>query len=305
MRVTKNNNHNQSTNKVIMIEPLSFLANPQTTSTNAHQVVDNVPIQEIQNKALLEHQNLVIKLRNNDIAVQLYQGTDNMPDDLFCNNWISFHQDNTLVLYPMYAENRRLECRKDIYSDFAPHYSNLVDLSTYESDNMFLESTGSMVLDRVNKVAYAAISSRTDKTLFLKWCELLAYEPVCFNWHYSNHKSVYHTNVIMFIGSDIIGICIEGIAVENKKFVLSTLQKHHKILELSYVQIESFSGNALELSDSQNNKVLVMSTSAFNALENKQFQLLEKYYYKIIHSDISTIEKYGGGSVRCLLLEVF
>jgi len=286
-----------------MIEPLSFLANPQTMSTNAHQLIDNAPAEEIQSKALLEHQKLVDKLKQNDIEVQLYQGKQNTPDDLFCNNWISFHQDHTLVLYPMHAENRRPERRKDIYSG---HYKNLIDFSNYESDNMFLESTGSMVLDRVNKVAYAAISPRTNKTLFLKWCDQLGYEPVCFNWHYNSNRSpVYHTNVIMFIGSDIASICIEGVAEKHKKFVLASLQKHHQILELTYAQIESFAGNALELHDSQNNKILVMSTSAFDALESKQRQSLDKYYSKIIHSDISTIEKYGGGSVRCLLLEVF
>ncbi len=296
---------NQSTSHVIMIEPKAFLANPQTLSTNAHQLVDDTPMDEIQANAKQEHQVLVEKLISLDVTVQVFSGQEESPDDLFCNNWISFHEQKPFVLYPMYARNRRLERRADLCEIFEKEYGKPIDFSHYETDNLFLESTGSMVLDRIYRRAYAALSPRTTQSLFLKWCETLDYEPLSFSWHYSDQSLVYHTNVIMFIGSTVAGICSQGLFAGDKDLILSKLSQDREIIDLSYEQIASFSGNALELRNHQDDLLLVMSTSAYQALEEKQLKRLETHYKQIVHSDISTIEKYGGGSVRCLLLEKF
>lgn len=295
----------QSTHQVIMIEPKGFYANPQTLETNQHQQVDDVDNSLIQSRALKEHQRLVKLMLSKNIEVTLFQGGVETPDDLFCNNWISFHQDGPFVLYPLLAPNRRLERREDIIGQFKAARGAPIDLSEFETQGKYLESTGSMVLDRVNKIAYAALSPRTDRAAFEAWCDKLGFKPISFRWYYPNQKPVYHTNVIMFIGTKVAAICSEGIDESDKANVLSSLNEFHEVVDLSYEQINHFSGNALELRNTQNQTFLAMSQSAFEALNKDQKAIYDKYYDDLIVSDISTIEQYGGGSVRCLILEVF
>lgn len=295
----------QTTNKIIMIEPRGFYANEQTMDTNAHQTKDNVPDYIIQENALAEHQQLVSQLRAHHIDVELFVGEPDMPDDLFCNNWVSFHEGEPFVLYPLLAQNRRKERRKDLIAHFESQKGPAWDLSTYENQGKYLESTGSLVLDRVNRVAYAALSPRTDKSVFLKWAEKMQYEPVAFNWHYADNQPVYHTNVIMFVGTSLIGICPEGIIASKRDEVMDKVSKHHAVLELSYDQINHFCGNAIELRDKQDKRLLVISETAYQALTEPHLKRIFQHVDNILHTDVSTIEKYGGGSVRCMILEKF
>lgn len=295
----------QSPSRVILIEPVNFHANPQTLATNKHQKPDNSSHEVIQTKAQKEHQKLVAALNAHGIETKVFIGHEDTPDDLFCNNWVSFHQEGLHVLYPLLAENRRLERRLALCETFKEQYGNPIDFTHFEQSGCFLESTGSMVLDRMNRVAYAARSPRTHKDVFINWCDKMQYEAVDFDWLYPDQSSVYHTNVIMFIGSQVAGICLEGLSQKDKNKVQSQLNKTHNIIPLSFEQIEEFCGNALELRNQLNQLFLTMSSRAYHALTTTQRQSLEKYYDDIIHCDIPTIEQYGGGSVRCLILEQF
>lgn len=304
----------QITNTVLMIEPVSFGYNYQTAKNNFFQQNDSVSVESIQEKAKEEFRNMVEKLRKFGINVLVVKDTEqpHTPDSIFPNNWISFHSDGKVVLYPMYAENRRVERREDILDSIEKEgfiINEIIDYSRAEEEDIFLEGTGSMVLDRTNEIAYAAISERTNEELFIEFCEDLEFSPVVF--HSTQEKNgkrypVYHTNVMMSVAEDFAIICKESIQdVKERKLVIDFLQTTKKeVIIISEEQMNHFLGNTLQLENDKKERFLVMSNTAYQSLNAGQINAINKYS-QILVFDIPTIEKYGGGGVRCMLAEIF
>lgn len=304
----------QITNTVLMIEPVSFGYNYQTAKNNFFQQNDSVSVESIQEKAKEEFRNMVEKLRKFGINVLVVKDTEqpHTPDSIFPNNWISFHSDGKVVLYPMYAENRRIERREDILDSIEKEgfiINEIIDYSRAEDEDIFLEGTGSMVLDRTNEIAYAAISERTNEELFIEFCEDLEFSPVVF--HSTQEKNgkrypVYHTNVMMSVAEDFAIICKESIQdVKERKLVIDFLQTTKKeVIIISEEQMNHFLGNTLQLENDKKERFLVMSNTAYQSLNAGQINAINKYS-QILVFDIPTIEKYGGGGVRCMLAEIF
>lgn len=304
----------QITNTVLMIEPVSFGYNYQTAKNNFFQQNDSVSVESIQEKAKEEFRNMVEKLKKFGINVLVVKDTEqpHTPDSIFPNNWISFHSDGKVVLYPMYAENRRVERREDILDSIEKEgfiINEIIDYSRAEDEDIFLEGTGSMVLDRTNEIAYAAISERTNEELFIEFCEDLEFSPVVF--HSTQEKNgkrypVYHTNVMMSVAEDFAIICKESIQdVKERKLVIDFLQTTKKeVIIISEEQMNHFLGNTLQLENDKKERFLVMSNTAYQYLNAGQINAINKYS-QILVFDIPTIEKYGGGGVRCMLAEIF
>ena len=298
----------QSTSHLLMIRPVNFGYNEETAESNAFQHKDKNQ-QEVQAKALAEFNNFVDVLRNNGVDVTVIDDNPQpyTPDSIFPNNWVSFHDDGNLFLYPMQAENRRLERREDIISRLEDNFKvhHIVDLSRYEEENKFLEGTGSMVLDRDHKISYACLSPRTDKTVLDVFCEQSSYTSVCFDAADEDGKAIYHTNVLMCVGSQFAVICLDSIPNPHERIVviesLNSTQK--EIIEISFEQMNQFAGNMLEVKSKDGDTLIVMSESAFRALDREQKSSLEKYG-KLVYADIQTIENNGGGSTRCMMAEV-
>jgi len=302
----------QSTDTIMMIEPINFGYNPQTAVNNYFQVNDKS--EDIQKKALQEFSNFVEKLQNSGINVIKIKDNPipHTPDSIFPNNWVSFHEDGRAVLYPMYAQNRRFERRDDIFKILSKkgfQISEIVDYSNFELENKFLEGTGSMVLDRENKIAYGAISPRLNEEVFKKFCFEFNYKPIIFHAYQDldkNRLPIYHTNVMMCIGTNFAVICLESIddKAERKLVENTLLESGKKIIEISESQIQNFAGNMLELTNINNEKILVMSKSAYESLNNIQLEEI-KNHATIIYSELTNIEKNGGGSARCMIAEIF
>lgn len=293
--------------KLLMIEPVNFGFNPQTAVNNAFQTNKQTNVQE---KALEEFNGLVSLLRNNklDVTVVMDSPHPHTPDSIFPNNWISFHEDNSVFLYPMFAENRRLE-RKDHVIDAVKekfNISTIHDLTRHEHDGAFLEGTGSMVLDRSNRIAYAAVSQRTYMEVLHEFCSISSYYPVSFFSQDTSGKDIYHSNVMMSVGNKYVVICMDAIAdkIQKEKLKHLFLKTKKEIIPISYDQLNSFAGNMLQLKNTDGELLLVMSTQAYNSLKWEQLKKLEKYN-RIIHSPLDTIESCGGGSARCMMAEIF
>lgn len=305
------------TNKILMVKPVNFGFNEETAINNYYQKKDGKSPFQIQNDALFEFENMVKTLKENEIDVKVVEDTKKpyTPDSIFPNNWFSTHEeDNTVILYPMFAKNRRLERREDIY-EFAenPNNINILDYSPLEEENIFLEGTGSLVLDRKNKKAYCSISKRADENLLDIFCNDIGYKKVAFHSyqtietnHQEERKLIYHTNVMMAIAEKFVIICLDSIDnIREKEDVIKELKASNKeIILISEKQVEKFLGNAIELKNKEEESLLVMSLTAYKALEEEQKRTIEKYS-KIIPVDVSTIEKYGGGSARCMIAELF
>jgi hypothetical protein len=302
----------QTTSHILMIRPVRFAFNEQTADSNAFQ--DTTARQEaeaVQEKALREFDVMVENLRGFGIDVIVIEDTPDphTPDAVFPNNWISFHRhgNGTVYLYPMQAHNRRLERRSDIVELLKRrfHISQIVDLSHYEADQKFLEGTGSLVLDRDYRIAYACLSPRTHEELLKEFAQKLDYELVAFHAVDEQHRAIYHTNVIMCVGELFAIVCLECIPDENERnLVRTTLQKTNKdVIEISIEQVHRFAGNMLQLRSRRGDRLLVMSSQAYHALLPDQIRRLEKYT-QITYSDLSTIERNGGGSARCMIAEV-
>ncbi len=298
-----------------MVRPATFRMNEQTAINNFYQKPTNVLNNTMAlNNALKEFDALVSELKNVGIEVIVAQDTTlpETPDALFPNNWVSFHENQTRVLYSMYAENRRTEKLLDIKSplDAAGFiFHNEVSFSAFEEENKFLEGTGSLVLDRKNRIAYASISERTNEELVNLFCQKLNYEPVLFHSFQTidnARKPIYHTNVMMCIGERFAVLCVDCIDSTNERErVIERLGRTgHEIIFISEKQVNQFAGNMLELENKHGEKIIAMSTQAFSCLENIQ-RLKLSTFGKIIHSDISTIETLGGGSARCMIAELF
>jgi len=303
----------QATNRIIMIEPVAFGFNPETAVNNYFQQEQNAQDYTIQQQALEEFTGMVQLLREKGLEVLVYRDTlePHTPDSIFPNNWISFHEDGRVVLYPMYAPNRRAERRTDIIQDVLGKRFNtttMVDYSRYEHENRFLEGTGSMILDRENKIAYAALSERTDKSLFRQFCDDLGYLPLSFS-AYQHVKDkrlpVYHTNVLMCVADEFVVVCMDSIDNEIEKDMLKTSfrETNKAIIEISEMQMHQFAGNMLQVKNNANDVFLVMSQTAYESLTTWQIDKLRRYN-ELIVCPVPTIEKYGGGSVRCMMLEI-
>ena len=302
------NQNNQSTSHLLMIRPVNFGYNEETAESNAFQNKGKNQ-QQVQEKALAEFNGFVSILRSNGVDVTVVDDNPQpyTPDSIFPNNWVSFHDDGNIFLYPMQAENRRLERREDIISDLEENFKvhHIVDLSRYEEQNKFLEGTGSMVLDREHKIAYACLSPRTDKDVLDVFCEQSGYAAICFDAADEHGKAIYHTNVLMCIGSKFAVICLDSISNPHEKLLVkeSLASTQKEIIDISFAQMNQFAGNMLEVKSQLNETLIVMSESAYNALDNDQRSTLEKYG-KLVYADIHTIENNGGGSARCMIAEV-
>ena len=287
----------QSAKKLALVEPSNFNFNIQTFDTNVFQ--NDVQFNKL--KIFEEFDNFISTLDKNKISFNILKSPKNSPDSIYPNNWVVTFDDGTYDLFSMQSPNRRLE-RSNLNINFLnTNYSLKNDLTEYEAQNIFLEGTGSLVLDRVNKTAYMAESNRSNISLASKWSQLRGYDLVHFK-SYIDNKPTYHTNVLMFITDKFAGICIDSIS--DSKYLLSNMEKTHKILYLSIEQVKNFSGNAIVVRNINNEPKFLISSSGLKALDLIQIRFIEKYY-DIIEIDIPTIEKIGGGSVRCMLLELF
>ena len=287
----------QSANKLALVEPSNFNFNTETFDTNVFQ--NDVQFNKL--KIFEEFDNFISTLDKNKISFNILKSPKNSPDSIYPNNWVVTFEDGTYDLFSMQSPNRRLERSNSNINFLNTNYSLKNDLTEYEAKNIFLEGTGSLVLDRVNKNAYMAESNRSNVSLASKWSQLRGYDLVHFK-SYIDKKPTYHTNVLMFITNKFAGICFDSIS--DSKNLLSNIEKTHKILNLSIEQVKNFSGNAIVVRNTNNEAKFLISSSGLKALDLIQKRFIEKYY-DIVDINIPTIEKIGGGSVRCMLLELF
>ena len=305
----------QITNTVLMIRPVQFRLNEQTSVNNYYQKdLGNTRPEAVNKMAVKEFDGMVKKLKKVGIQVIVVKDTKEFdtPDSIFPNNWISFHANGTIGLYPMFAENRRLERKESVLEAVEAQgfvVKNVVDYTAAEADNLFLEGTGSILLDRVNNKAYCAISDRADEELFIEFCEDFEYTPVVFSAYQTvndKREKIYHTNVMMCIGDRFAVVCLASIddKKERKSLVKHLQDDGKKVIEISEEQVNNFAGNMLQLKGFEDASYLVMSESALNSLRPAQVQLIESYA-TIVSSPLDTIESCGGGSARCMMAEVF
>ena len=308
----------QTTNVILMVRPVSFRMNEQTTVNNYYQkdfsTSHKMTASAVHASAQKEFDDLVIKLQNHGVVVIVVNDTEtpSTPDSLFPNNWISFHQNGDVALYPMFAKNRRLERREDVLETLESKgfvIENIVDYTEAEEEGIFLEGTGSMVLDRQHRIAYCALSPRADEELFIEFCEDFEYTPVLFtaNQTVNNQReAIYHTNVMMCVAEQFAIICLAAIDdKKERKNVLKHLKETGKeVIDITEQQINAFAGNMLQVKGANEQHYLVMSSSAYHSLRKDQLQKIEKYN-AIIHSSLDIIETCGGGSARCMMAEVF
>lgn len=298
----------------MMIRPADFHMNQETAVNNFFQQSDKgVPNSEIQQEALNQFDNMVAGLRSHDIEVLVFQDQkdEGTPDSIFCNNWNSFHDDGRIFLYPMYAENRRNEIKSRILDTLQANFvvDKTISLRSWVPKNQFLEGTGSMILDRQNKLAYASLSDRTHLRVLLDFANQSGYELVTFTAYQTANDMrlpIYHTNVMMCIGEHFSVICLDSIDDQlEKNKVLEYLAKTNKqIIEISEDQCNQFAGNMLQVRNKKGNRFIVMSASAYASLNEEQVQKLSSFG-KLLHYPLHTIEKYGGGSARCMMAEIF
>ena len=301
----------QLADAVLMIRPVRFESNPQTAESNRFQGRSAKSVEEQQAQAVREFDGLAAALRHAGIDVIVVDDTaePHTPDSIFPNNWVSFHADGRVILYPMEAENRRIERRPDIIeaidSRFGYQVNEVIDLSGHEDTGHFLEDTGSMVLDRVNRVAYSCLSSRTQLDPLGDFAQRMDYEVVAFDAVDRDGVPIYHTNVLMNIGEELAVICDAAISREDQRAaVLQRLRDTgHEVLSLDYDQLDAFAGNMLELRTLNGERVVAMSQQAHESLDESQLQRL-RANGRIVTAPIGTIEASAGGSVRCMLAEI-
>ena len=295
----------QSTSHLFMIEPESFYSNEQTSYTNHYQEdASNEDIADITKKALVEFHNLKDKIEAKGIQVTSLKGSKECPDHIF-PNWFMTFDNKTMQIFSMLAPNRRKEKKLSMIEHLSETYKLSADFSYLENKEIFVESTSSMVFDRVNRIVYAGISPRTNAVQLIIWCRNNDFELVLFETESHTGSPIYHTDVLMYVGTDIIGICFDVIKEEHVDYVREKVNAHHDVVELTSDQIQNFSGNAIEAKNEDGELFLIISSRGFSALNQNQINKLLKSYKEIIHSDIPTIEKYGGGSARCMLTELF
>ncbi len=302
----------QTASTVLMVEPIAFGYNSQTAQNNYFQVEQKEA--DIQDKALQEFNNFVGKLREKGIKVITVKDTlePHSPDSIFPNNWVSFHEDGRVALYPMFAPNRRVERRADILDTVRTEgfkITEVDDLSSPENEDKFLEGTGSMIFDHDYKIAYGSVSLRLDERLFREFCDQFGYTPVVFHsfQNVGNQRlPIYHTNVMMCVAEQFVVICLDCIDDELEREKVQEVIKatEKEVIEISEEQMHQFAGNMLQVQNTEGTQFLVMSETAYNSLTKEQVEKIESYC-EIIYADLNTIEVNGGGSARCMLAEVF
>ena len=304
----------QITNTILMVRPANFRMNEQTAINNYFQEDIDLKNREINVRAQEEFDTFVKVLKEIGVNVIVVDDTkdSDTPDALFPNNWVSFHEDGTVGLYPMFAENRRRERREDILDilegrDFVIH--NIMDYTSAEAEGYFLEGTGSVVLDRINRKAYCALSVRADEELFIEFCEDFEYTPVIFTAYQSvegERKPIYHTNVMMGLAETFAIICLDAIddKQERKNVTAHLKQDGKEIIAISEAQMYHFAGNVLQVLGMGGKRYLVMGTAAYDSLSPEQIARIQRHC-DIVHSALDTIETCGGGSARCMMAEVF
>ena len=306
---------NQTTNSILMIRPVAFRMNEQTAVNNYYQkVIDGLLPATVNAKAQQEFDAFVAKLKSVGVDVIVVEDTLNpdTPDSIFPNNWISFHENGDIALFPMFAENRRLERREDILDILEEKgfiIENIMDYTSAEEDNFFLEGTGSILLDRANGKAYCALSPRADEELFIEFCEDFDLNPIIFEAFQTvngERKLIYHTNVMMCIGETYAVICADSIDdKKERKMVIDSLKGDDKeVIYLTEDQVNNFAGNMLEVKGANDRRYLVMSSAAYKSLTKKQIAQLEEHV-TILSCSLDTIEACGGGSARCMMAEIF
>ncbi len=304
----------QITNTILMVRPVSFRMNEQTSVNNYFQEKIDAEANIINKKAQNEFDTFVEVLRAKGVNVVVIQDTKDpdTPDSVFPNNWVSFHADGTVGVYPMFAENRRNERREDVFETLESKgfiIESVMDYTSAEEDDLFLEGTGSMLLDRVNKKTYCALSKRADEELVIEFCEDFDYLPVIFTAYQTvenKRKPIYHTNVMMCVADTFAVICLDAIDdKKEKKNVIEHLKTDGKeIIKITEEQMHHFAGNMLQVLGANNTPYLVMSSAAYKSLQKNQITAIQKHC-EIIHSSLETIETCGGGSARCMMAEVF
>ena len=305
----------QITNAVLMVRPASFRKNEQTATNNFFQKeISNFSSQEILAKVHKEFDDFVTLLRTNGIRVIVVQDTlkPDTPDAVFPNNWFTTHANGTVALYPMFAENRREERNESVFDAIEEEgylINDILDYTEAENEGLYLEGTGSIILDRVNKKAYCALSERADIDLFIEFCEDFDYHPIVFNAFQTvnnKRKLIYHTNVMMALGETFAILCLSTIddKKEKKEVVRQLKESNKEIIDITENQMHQFAGNMLQLKGANNQSFLVMSEAAYLSLTNSQLNKINAHC-SILNTPLSTIETLGGGSARCMLAEVF
>lgn len=302
------------TNHVVLVRPASFRSNEQTAVNNHYQKSTELSNDAALNQALQEFDALVLRLREHDVKVTVVQDepVPDTPDALFPNNWFALLPKNRGVLFPMFAPNRRAERNTRIFealNDFGHKISVVKEYSSYEKDNMFLEGTGSMVLDHQNSIAYCALSSRANRELFYQFCTDFDFKPIAFHAYQTVDNQrllIYHTNVLMALGADFAVICLDAIDdPEERTIIQDSLTFSGKdVVTITEEQVAQFAGNMLALTAGDGTPLLVMSSRAYASLSAQQRQKLEQHA-TLVHSPVPTIEDLGGGSVRCMMAEVY
>ena len=304
----------QITNNIMMIKPVGFRYNEQTATNNYYQkVLDDLTPEKTQVNALKEFNIFVSRLEDIGVNVIVINDTEyfDTPDSVFPNNWVSFHENGVVGLYPMCAKNRRDERREDIFDSLVDEFGfkieEIKDFTEFEKDGKYLEGTGSMVLDRENKICYAAISIRTNQIAVIQFCKEFSYRPICFTANQnvrSERLAIYHTNVMMCVADKFAVICLDSIdnKIEKENVIETLIKSGKEIIEITEEQKYRFAGNMLQVMG--NKPYLVMSNSAYNSLSESQIKTIEDHC-PIVHSSLDTIEACGGGSARCMMAEIF
>jgi hypothetical protein len=294
--------------EILMVRPYQFYFNQQTAANNFFQ--SNINIENANELAIAEFDAMVEKLRAHQIKVNVVQDTKDpsTPDSIFPNNWVSTHTNGTLCLYPMYAENRRAERKSSVIEFLQSNYKieNTLDLTDLEKEGIFLEGTGSMVLDHQNKIAYGCLSERLDKNAFNEWCDKMQFKAIAFKAVDDKAQPIYHTNVMMCMGDQFVVICSDSIPNEQERQMLldSFAQTNKEVIEISQDQLNHFAGNMLQVFDITEKPHLIMSEQAYKSLHTAQLKSLEKYN-PLLPISIPTIEALGGGSTRCMMAEIY
>ncbi|AXT53000.1 amidinotransferase [Aquimarina sp. BL5] len=305
----------QITNTIVMIRPVKFRMNEETAVNNYYQdTTDNNSKEDVNIIAQKEFDSFVEKLKSVGVNVIVIDDKpeNDTPDSIFPNNWVSFHENGDVGLYPMFAVNRRRERRPevlDMIEDAGFEIKNVIDYTTAEEDDVFLEGTGSLVLDRFHRKAYCALSPRADEQLLIEFCEDFEYTPVIFTAYQTvkgERLAIYHTNVMMGVGETFAVVCLDCVddKKERKSLVNHLKNDGKEIIAITEAQVNNFAGNMLQVVGADEKQYLVMSSAAYNSLSKDQVSKIEKHC-DILHSNLETIERLGGGSARCMMAEVF
>lgn len=301
----------ETASKVLMIRPVKFEMNPETCYTNAFQKATNETSDEVHRKSSEQFDNFVKQLQYHGVDVTVIDDTlePHTPDSIFPNNWITFYENGTMCLHSMENINRRAERKPHVLNVLRDKFtiSNTVDMTNSEAKQQFLEGTGSVILDRKNRIAYACLSSRTHQSEFENYCNLFNFNGICFNAVDKNNVPIYHTNVMLSVADRYVVVCLDSVRDEKQRMELikSFEESSKSVIPISLEQMNNFAGNVLQLENGiTGEKILVMSTRAYNSLEKDQIDAISKFN-KIVHENVDVIENNGGGGVRCMIAEIF